>query len=269
MQRQKQRQNSVDTEQNFLFKEKTNTIAASRRLVKKLVAIGFSHACRHRLKLDESLFIDRQCEDITVKVLNPFAAEMEDSTTARQVSMWLKKIFEYIEKGFLSNIVLAFYSEKGKPETTIFEMFKFIVKDSALQLQMKDDNDPIKFEKTDEFNLKKSVTKMLMSMTAKMRAMPKMPKKYYVTMRLTTSDEFQKCDKTDEDIYCDGFTPEKEPVSMFTAENVFTEEVHSTFHKFRVRCLRTRNFPGTAAHQKDMEVCAALEERAKKRKREQ
>ena len=67
MQRQKQRQNSVDTEQNFLFKEKTNTIAASRRLVKKLVAIGFSHACRHRLKLDESLFVDRQCEDITVK----------------------------------------------------------------------------------------------------------------------------------------------------------------------------------------------------------
>lgn len=107
---------------------------------------------------------------------------MEDSTTARQVSMWLKKIFEYIEKGFLQNIVLAFYSEKGKPETTIFEMFKFIVKDSNLQLQMKDDNDPIKFDKGDEFNLKQNVTKMLKSMTAKMRAMPKMPKKYYVTM---------------------------------------------------------------------------------------
>lgn len=68
MQRQKHRQtNAVDTEQNFLFKERTNTIAASRRLVKKLVAVGFSHVCRHRLKLDDNLFVNRKCEDITVK----------------------------------------------------------------------------------------------------------------------------------------------------------------------------------------------------------
>ena len=114
--------------------------------------------------------------------MNPYAAEIEDSCTARQVSIWLKKIFEYIEKGFLNTIILAFYSEKGKPETTIFEMFKFIVKDSSLCLQMKDDNEPIKFDKNEQTDLKKAVTKLLTSMTAKMRAMPRMPKKYYVTM---------------------------------------------------------------------------------------